>query len=159
MYQLEVKRWLVQNKFPIKDGWDVTVDVDAMERGENGQQPEGKKEAVAHCEAWMRSEGVKIVVHPIYGRVDMVAEKAGVGTFLVEVEGDTSRQKEQAVYSALGQIILSMKHFSPSLTYALAVPDDDRWERQLRKVPSRICELLSLQLLLVSDSGVREVLD
>jgi hypothetical protein len=159
MVQLQVKRWLVQHRFPMGDGWDVTVDIDAMERGEKGQHPEGKREIVSQCEVWMRSEGVKIVGHPIHGRVDMVAYKEGVGTFLVEVEGDISRQKEQAMYSALGQTILSMKHFSPSLTYALAVPDNEHWERQLQKVPSRIRELLNLKLLLVSEFGVREVFD
>jgi hypothetical protein len=42
MYQLEVKRWLVFHRFPIEDGWEVTVDIDAMERGDKGQQPIGK---------------------------------------------------------------------------------------------------------------------
>jgi hypothetical protein len=33
MYQLEVKRWLVFHKFPVQAGWDVTIDIDSMERG------------------------------------------------------------------------------------------------------------------------------
>jgi hypothetical protein len=41
------------------------------------------------------------------------------GTVGVEVEGTSSRQLEQALYSALGQVILSMRLSSPSVTYAL----------------------------------------
>ncbi len=157
MYQLEVKRWLVHHRFPAEGGWEVTVDVDAMERGDKGQQPVGKQAIALECELWLLSKGVKIVAHPIFGRVDLVAHKENSGTVLVEVEGDTSRQKEQAMYSALGQILLSMSHSSPEITYALAVPDDPTWEKQLRKVPDRIKELLGLQLLLVAETGVRSV--
>ena len=39
IYQLEVKRWLVHHRFPAEGGWEVNVDVDAMERGDKGQQP------------------------------------------------------------------------------------------------------------------------
>jgi hypothetical protein len=157
MYQLEVKRWLVFYKFPVEAGWDVTIDIDSMERGEKGQQPAGKQTIATECELWLRSQGVKIIAHPLYGRADLVAHKEDVGTFLVEVEGDSSRQKEQAMYSALGQIVLSMRDPSPTITYALAVPDADKWAAQFRKVPSRIRELLRLQLWLVSEAGVRSV--
>jgi hypothetical protein len=93
----------------------------------------------------------------VYGRADLVACKVGIGTFVVEVEGDSSRQKEQAMYSALGQIVLSMKAPAPETTYALAVPDEERWVAQLEKVPGRIRELLNLRLWLVSENGVRNV--
>jgi hypothetical protein len=86
-----------------------------------------------------------------------VAKKEGFGTFVIEVEGDSSRQKEQAMYSALGQIVLSMTDASPDVRYGLAVPDADAWAVQLRKVPLRVRELLRLQLLLVSKGGVREI--
>jgi hypothetical protein len=108
LYQLEVKRWLVVHSFPVAEGWDVTVDIDSMERGVAGQHPPEKKTVAAECEKWLRDQGVKIVAHPVYGRADLVASKEGVGTFVVEAEGDSSRQKEQAMYSALGQIVLSM---------------------------------------------------
>ena len=157
MYQLEVKRWLVFHKFPVADGWDVTMDIDSMERGEKGQHPPDKREIAAACEAWLRAQGVKIVGHQLYGRADLVAAKEGVGTVVVEVEGDSSRQKEQAMYSALGQVVLSMGAASPQITYALAVPDSEQWERKLRKVPPRIRELLRLQLWLVSEVSVRSV--
>jgi hypothetical protein len=157
MYQLEVKRWLVLHKFPVADGWDVVMDIDAMERGEKGQHPPDKREIAAECEDWLRAQGVKIVAHPVYGRADLVAAKATEGTFVVEVEGDSSRQKEQAMYSALGQVVLSMRDSSPQITYALAAPDSERWERQMKKVPAWICELLRLRLWLVSETGVRSV--
>jgi hypothetical protein len=157
MYQLEVKRWLVFHKFPVTQGWDVTMDIDSMERGKKGRHLPDKKEIAATCEAWLRSEGVKIIAHQLYGRVDLVAAKEGLGTFVVEVEGDSRRQKEQAMYSALGQVVLSMGDPSPQITYALAVPDSDKWRRQLNKVPARIRDLLRLQLWLVSEAGVRSV--
>ncbi|MGB8508084.1 MAG: hypothetical protein WCD76_06755 [Pyrinomonadaceae bacterium] len=157
MYQLEVKRWLVFHKFPFADGWEVVMDIDAMERGEKGQQSPDKRGIAAECEAWLRAQGVKIVAHPVYGRADLVAAKESEGTFVVEIEGDSSRQKEQAMYSALGQVVLSMRDSSPLITYALAVPDSERWERQMRKVPAWICELLRLRLWLVSEAGVRSL--
>ena len=157
MYQIEVKRWLVAYKFPVSDGWDVTMDIDSMERGEKGQHPPDKKAIAAECEAWLRGQGVKIVTHQLYGRADLVAAKEGAGTFVVEIEGDSSRQKEQAMYSALGQVVLSMGDPSPQITYALAVPDSEQWARQLNKVPARIRELLRLQLWLTSAAGVRSV--
>ena len=134
MYQLEVKRWLVTYFFPVEDGWDVTLDIDSMERGEAGQHPPGKKAIAAECETWLRDHGVKIVAHPLYGRADLVATKEGRGTFVIEVEGDSSRQREQAMYSALGQIVLSMGASSPDIKYGLAVPDTVQWESQLKKI-------------------------
>jgi hypothetical protein len=157
MYQLQVKRWLVFHKFPVADGWDVTIDIDSMERGEKGQHPPDKRQIAAECETWLRTQSVKIVAHPLYGRADLVAAKEGVGTLVVEIEGDSSRQKEQAMYSALGQVVLSMGDPSTQITYALAVPDSEQWERQLKKVPNRIRELLRLQLWLVSETGVRSM--
>jgi hypothetical protein len=88
---------------------------------------------------------------------NLVAKKVGFGTFIIEVEGDSSRQKEQAMYSALGQIVLSMGDPSPEINYGLAVPDNSHWETQLNKIPGRIRELLRLRLLLVSSNGVREL--
>jgi hypothetical protein len=107
----------------------------------------------------LRTQGVQIVAHPLYGRADLVARKDGVGTFVVEVEGDASRQREQAMYSALGQIVLSMHDASAKIAYALAMPDGEKWAAQLRKVPDRIRKLLRLRLWLVSETGVRCVGD
>ena len=155
MYQLQVKRWLVAHQFPPVKGWTVTVDIDSMERGIAGQHPPEKRAIAADCETWLKSQGVSIVSHPLYGRADLVAKNDQRGTFVVEVEGDSSRQKEQAMYSALGQIILSMGEPSPNIQYALAVPDSSAWESQLRKIPEHVRTLLKLELLLVSEQGVR----
>lgn len=155
MFQLHIKRLLVEHRFPVADGWDVTVDVDSMERGVKGQHPPEKKAIAAENEAWLRRQGVRIVAHPIFGRADLVATKKGLGTFVVEVEGKSARQKEQAVYSALGQIVLSMGNPDPAIQYGLAVPDSPEWERQIRKIPTRVQSLLKLNLWLVSERGVR----
>lgn len=155
MYQLEVKRWLVFHRFPPEEGWDVTVDVDAMERGLCGQQPPGKRDVAVACEDWLRTNGVKIGRHRLYGRADLVAGKQGEPTFIVEVEGESARQREQALYSALGQIVLAMRELSADVAYALAVPDSAEWEVQLKKVPPTVRNALHLELWLVSQNGVR----
>lgn len=157
MYQLEVKRWLVAHLFPATEGWEVTVDIDPMERGIAGQHPPDKRGIASECEAWLRRQGVSIVAHPLYGRADLVAKKDGNGTVVIEVEGDSSRQREQAVYSALGQIVLSMNDPSPEITYGLAFPDSVTWETQLKKIPLRVRDALNLSLLLVSETGVRKL--
>jgi hypothetical protein len=48
MYQIEVKRYLVEHHFHPKDGWSVTVDLDAMEMGKGGKHPQGKRELALH---------------------------------------------------------------------------------------------------------------
>jgi hypothetical protein len=155
MYQLEVKRWLVAHQFPPTEGWEVTIDIDAMERGVAGNHPPDKQIIAAECESWLRNNGVQIVAHPLYGRADLVATHSSHGKFVVEVEGTSSRQREQAMYSALGQVLLSMGSEEKGIQYAVAVPDAPEWERQFQKVPARVLKLLELSLLLVSRSGVR----
>ena len=155
MFQLEVKRLLVEHCFPPSGGWDVTVDIDSMERGERGQHQVEKRAIAAENEAWLKANGVHIVAHQLFGRADLVASKEGVGTFVVEVEADSSKQREQALYSALGQIVMSMGNPAPTIQYGLALPDAPEWERQVRKVPGRVLELLKLNVWLVSPKGVR----
>lgn len=155
MYQLEVKHWLVAHRFPPSDGWRVQVDIDAMERARGGQhKPDKAARAKAAADALVKL-GTFVGSHPEHGRADIVAEHPKYGTYIVEVEGSSSRQKEQAVYSALGQLVLQMhngKH-----CFLLAVPDDASWEKQLRKIPSHAKATLGLSCLLVSEGGVREV--
>ena len=141
MNQLEVKRYLVEHQFPFIDGWEVSVDVDAMERGQGGQHPPDKPDRARRAEAWLENEGVRIGAHPEFGRADLVAAKPGVGTVVVVVEGDSANQPEQALYSALGQAVLSMKAVGDT-RYALAVPDAPAWERQLAKSPAHVPERL-----------------
>lgn len=155
MYQLEVKQWLVAWRFPPSDGWSVWVDVDAMERAKGGKHPPDKRERAQIAEARLRSSGVQIGAHPQFGRADVVAEHPQHGLWLIEAEGQSSRQREQAVYSALGQLVLQMG--GQALNFALAAPDDPVWERQLRKVPSHARAALRLHCWLVSPLGVTEI--
>jgi len=159
MYQLEIKAALVSHRFPPGDGWQVTVDVDAMERANGGQHPEGKRQRAEIAEARLRLLGAKIVPHPVYGRADLVAFHPTQGLFVVEVEGASSRQREQAMYSALGQVVLSMRSLEPGVTYALAVPDEHLWLRHVRKIPAIAAARLRLTVFAVGASGVREVSD
>lgn len=155
MYQLEVKRWLVEHHFHPADGWAVTVDVDAMERAHGGQHPEGKKARVEAAETELVALGARVGAHPRFGRTDVVAEHPAFGTYLVEVEGTSSRQSEQAMYSALGQTVLLMR--GGAQNYLLAVPDEPKWEHQVRKIPEYALSQLSLGCVLVSREGVREL--
>lgn len=157
MYQLEVKHLAVEHLFPTFDGWKVIVDVDAMERAKGPQQKPDKKVKVTAAEAALMELGVRIGAHPIYGRVDIAAEHPAKGKFLIEVEGKSSKQKEQAMYSALGQTILMMTSSNPKIFYGLAVPDEPEWERQLIKIPNRIKSLLNLKCYLISVSGARAI--
>lgn len=154
MYQLEVKMWLVTYCFPPKDGWKVQVDVDAMERAKGGQHKPGKAERALVAENALLSMGVIIGAHPEFGRTDIVAEHPTKGLFIVEVEGTSSRQKEQAVYSALGQLVLQMHGRRGK--FILAVPDEHTWEVQVKKIPGYARTTLSLSCLLVSEHGVRK---
>jgi len=155
MYQLEVKHWLVVHRFPPSEGWKVQVDIDAMERANGGEHKPDKGVRTKAAEEGLVALGALIGAHPKYGRADIVAEHPRFGTYIVEVEGTSSRQKEQAVYSALGQLVLQMQ--GGECRFLLAVPDDALWEKQLRKVPSHAKTALRLSCILVSEGGVTEV--
>ena len=92
MYQLEVKRHLVEYQFPPADGWEVTVNVDAVEGGRGGQDPPDEPDRAGRTEAWLENQGVRISAHPEFGRADLVATKPRVGIVVVEVEGGSSKQ-------------------------------------------------------------------
>lgn len=157
MYQLEVKSALVRHRFNPANGWRVTVDIDAMERAHGGKHASDKSARAAQAEAELRALGVTIGAHAAFGRADLVAEHPDFGTVVVEVEGISSRQREQAVYSALGQSILSMRSFDKGVAYAVAVPDEESWRRQIQKIPPAVFDRLHLRALLVSKDGVAEV--
>lgn len=126
-----------------------------MERAKGGQHKAGKIERAGVAEVALLSMGVTIGAHPEFGRADIVAEHQKKGLFVVEVEGDSSRQKEQAVYSALGQLVLQMQGVKHS--FVLAVPDEALWEKQLLKIPQYARATLGLSCVLVSEQGVRAV--
>ena len=154
VYQLEVKRWLVAYRFPPSHGWQTRVDIDAMERAKGGQHRPDKAKRARAAEDALVNMGVTIGAHPEFGRADIVAEHPKNGLFIVEVEGTSSRQKEQAVYSALGQLVQRMH--GRNHKYVLAVPDEESWEKQLQKIPRHARVTLGLSCVLVSEHGVRE---
>jgi hypothetical protein len=153
VYQLEVKQWLVAHHFPPSAGWQVCVDVDAMERAKGGQHKPGKAARADVAETALLTMGVTIGAHPVFGRADIVAEHPQHGLFVVEVEGNSSRQKEQAMYSALGQLVLQMHGATHG--FVLAVPDEPSWEKQLQKISKFPRAALNLSCVLVSARGVR----
>jgi hypothetical protein len=156
MYQLEVKAALIALRFPRSEGWRVTVDVDPMELGQ-GPQTQEKRERCRVAEQSLRELGVKFGAHEAFGRADIVAEHEAHGITVVEVEGDSSRQREQALYSALGQILLVMRRFDAEIRYAIATPGCSAWRTQLEKIPAAAAARLKLQLLAVSHDSVVEV--
>ncbi len=156
MYQLEVKQYLIEHLFHPKDGWEITVDIDAMERAMGPQHPSDKKEKVTKAEQILKQLSVQIGAHRKFGRVDIAAFHNEKGLYLIEVEGKSSKQKEQAMYSALGQTVLMMKDISGNITYAIAVPDHPDWERQIEKIPKSVRKLLNLKCFLVSQQGIKE---
>lgn len=157
MYQLEVKYQLIRHLFLPSDGWEVVIDVDAMERAKGPQHKPDKKDKVARAEKALIDIGVRFGAHKKHGRVDIAASHPENSSYLIEVEGQSSKQKEQAMYSAIGQIVLMMEVPSNEVTYGLAFPDLPEWERQVQKVPEQIKRLLCLKCFLVSTDGVREI--
>src|SRR5207247_7691300 len=153
MYQIEVKAVLVKAKFHAKEGWNVCVHVDPMEKAKGGSHPNGKREAAQHSLDVLEKAGASIRAHPMYGRIDIVAEKPGEPCYFIEVEADSSRQREQGMYSALGQLLVAMN--DSNMRYALAVPDTPEWNAQVTKIPQRALDLLELEIFLVSEHGVR----
>lgn len=156
MFQIELKLHLVEKLFNPASGWSVTVDIDAMEMAKGGQQPPDKVSVAKKHRKCLYALGVTIGEDGEFGRADIVARHPIFGTYIVEVEGDTRRQKEQAMYSALGQLVVNMKEDTSSFHYMLAVPDDPVWERQLVKIPQHLLALLDLKLLLVGSEAIRQ---
>jgi hypothetical protein len=154
MYQIEVKRNLIEKLLNPSDGWAVTVDLDAMEMGKGPDNTQHKRDSAALHRQWMEDNGIRIQAHKKFGRADVVATHPDHGTVLVECEGDACKQKEQAMYSALGQLLLYMD--GDVRRYGLAVPNSSEWEIQVNKIPDHVKKILNLTVYLVSDSGVRE---
>jgi hypothetical protein len=157
LYQLEVKHALVRLSFPPASGWKVHIHVDPMERAKGGQHKADKAPRAAAAAFGLEGIGAQLSAHSLFGPVDIVAEHPEQGTRLIEVEGEASRQREQRLYSALGQLLLSMKLEGPLIRFGLAVPDTPQWTRQLRKIPPGITKRLVLDLYLVAENHVTTV--
>ncbi len=141
MYQLEVKHWLIAYRFPPIDGWQVTVDIDAMERAKGGQHTPDKADRAKAAEASLHALGVTIGAHPLFGRADVVAEHPSKGCYV-----------EQALYSALGQLVIQMQ--GKPISFVLAAPNEPAWQAQVKKIPAHARNLLNLSCVLVSAAGV-----
>ena len=118
--------------------------VDPMERGVGGKHSRGKAKRASEALRQLRRLGVVIETHKLFGPVDVVAEHEHGATRLIEVEGESGRQREQALYSSLGQLLLSMKIWSDDVAYGVAVPDTREWWRQLQKIPLELTKRLRL---------------
>ena len=154
MHQIEVKKALVAQLFPASRGWSVTVDLDAMELGKGPHGTVAKRAVGLACRDWFVAHGVALQPHPRFGRTDIVAEHPRAGIYVLEVEGESRRQPEQALYSAIGQVLLSMSNLSPRLRYGIAVPDTPVWQRQVAKLPRAARKRLGLHVYLVSERRV-----
>lgn len=153
LFQLEVKLALVKTFFAPGAGWKVSVHVDPMERAQGGKHPAVKAHRAAMAEAELRDLGARIGAHDRYGKVDVVAEGPKRELRLIEVEGDSTKQAEQSVYSCIGQLVVAMELFGPSVRYGIAVPYSARWLAQLAKVPSAVRERLSLDFYVLREGS------
>jgi hypothetical protein len=154
LYQLEVKLGLARSAFPPAEGWQLTMDIDPMEVARGGKHPPGKRKRVNTALRELRKLGVLIGTHKQFGRVDVVAEHEHGAVRLIEVEGESGRQREQALYSSLGQLLLSMKLWGDYVWYGIAVPDTTEWRRQVRKIPTDLTKRIQLWRYLVGLDGV-----
>src|SRR2546426_11579114 len=118
--------------------------IDPMEKGVGGKHPPDKVKRVTAALRELRKLEVTIGTHKQFGRVDVVAEHEQGALRLIEVEGESERQREQALYSSLGQLLLSMKLWSDDVGYGIAVPNTREWVRQVRKIPTDLTKLLHL---------------
>jgi len=149
LYQLEVKLGLAKGAFPPGSGWQLTMHIDPMEKGKGGKHPPGKVKRVNAALRELRELGVVIGTHKEFGRVDVVADHEQGALRLIEVEGESRRQKDQALYSSLGQLLLSMKLWSDQVGYGIAVPNTREWVRQVQKIPTDLTKRLHLWRYLV----------
>jgi hypothetical protein len=143
--QVEVKRWVIQHRFHPANGWHVTTHIDPSEK---------QFASWPGCQQWFTQNGVAMSAHTVFGPADIVAV-LGQQTYIVEVEGDTSKQQSDALYDALGQLLVVMHGPPVGRVYALAFPDSPQWQHQLEKLSGWLRQTLSLERWLVSVSGVR----
>jgi len=157
IYQVEVKLSLVRLAFPPASGWEVNVHLDGMELARGGNHPSGKVERAAAAEQALRDLGARLGIDDRYGRSDIVATHPKEGLHLIEVEGDSSRQPEQAMYSCLGQLLLTMQVWGGHVHYGIAVPGAAKWRLQLAKIPTEVRKRLSIDLYFVDDGGLLKI--
>jgi hypothetical protein len=153
MYQVEVKLRLAESFFRPASGWTVNVHLNPMELARGGRHQPGKAERTASAEQSLRDLGVRIGTHEQYGRIDFAADQASSHRHLIEVEGDSSRSKHEAIYLCLGQLVMAMKSWGQWDHYGIAVPGTSGWLRQLARLPKEVRERLSIDLYVVAPLG------
>lgn len=154
MHQIAVKRHLIEQRFHPNSGWQVTVDLDVMELGKGVQNAEEKRRTAEHHRKWMQDNGVTVHIHKTGRRTDILASHHIHGIYVIECEGDTSKQREQALYSALGQILLQMDDLTRR--FAIAFPDSEAWTKQVLKLPKAVRDALRLTVFMVATNHVKE---
>src|SRR5207253_10206916 len=97
LYQLEIKLGLAKFAFPKTAGWTITMHVDPMEICRGGTHSRGKVGRTRTALKDLRALGVTVGTHKLSGRVDVVAEHRDGALRLVEVEGESATQREQAM--------------------------------------------------------------
>ncbi len=130
-------------------------------------------DALAAC--WLREDmGWRIESdRERFPHADLIAVGSDGEMWLVAFADDDD-DRLAAVCQALGRLVLMMDRECatgafglptpdsrldpPLLRFAIAVPDDDAWKRQVRAIPERIRRLLHLVVLLVSDKDVTKCL-
>jgi hypothetical protein len=100
LYQLEVKLGLA--RFRAAEGWRLTIHIDPMEKGIGGKHPPGKVKRANAAVRELRKLEVVIGTHVQFGPVDVAADHERGELRLIEVVGESGKQKEQALYSSLG---------------------------------------------------------
>lgn len=155
MDQIEVKQKLAELRFPPAGGWRLSVHLDGMERCSGENHPVRRREAANRCIGWFDTNGVMIRGDEQLGKADFVARHDNGDFYLIEVEGDSSRQPDQAMYSALGQLLIR-RYLAPDARIGIAVPDSEKWRRQLGRLPAKLLEDLGLHLFFVGEDSVQE---
>lgn len=173
MFQPAVKLAFVKLYCPPPSGWTVKVDIDASEEGRTGgkrinpssieRQAEMQAEA-ARARAGLKELGVNIGKRanwfapeglPPVGRThDIVAFNSEARICIVaEVEGQSIRQPEQKVYSAIGQLVRAARNDVPEnwTRFLVAVVNGCEMTRHLRKL--RAAERLGISGYSITDDG------
>lgn len=156
MYEAELKAILIAASFPPKAGWKVNVHLDPMERCRGGSHPPGKKAVVDEAIERLNDLGVQLGVDRAFG-VDINARHPRYGHYLIEAKGESSLQKELALYSALGQLLMKIGEPPWAFKAALAFPDTDSWIGQVNKIPSWLVNQLKLDVYLVGAGTVPKI--
>lgn len=157
MYQIELKRALVQHLFSPEEGWNVVVHLDPMELAQGGAHPPGKAEIAQGCVEWFREKGVRMAIDAEYGKADLVARHSDQGIFIIEVEGESSKLRTQAFYSALGQSLVRKYGEMSHAKYGLAVPNSNKWRDLIKRMPQSLFRKLEIEVFLVSFDKVEKL--